>query len=59
MKDGMGHLDKALELDPGNVEVHFALVRGYSELGRKEDAQRERLLCIEMTKSESTAVVHP
>jgi tetratricopeptide (TPR) repeat protein len=59
VNDGMGHLDTALQLDPRNVEVHFALVRGYSELGRKEDAQRERLRCIEMTKSESTAVVHP
>ena len=59
VNDGMGHLDTALQLDPGNVEVHFALVRGYSELGRKEDAQRERQRCIEMTKSESTAVVHP
>jgi tetratricopeptide (TPR) repeat protein len=59
VNDGMGHLDRALQLDPENVEVHFALVRGYSELGRKEDAQRERLRCIEMTKSESSAVVHP
>jgi len=59
VNDGMGHLETALQLDPGNIEVHFALVRGYSELGRKEDAQRERLRCVEMTKSESTAVVHP
>jgi tetratricopeptide (TPR) repeat protein len=59
VNDGMGHLDTALRLDPDNIEVHFALVRGYSELGRKEDARRERLRCVEMTQSESTAVVHP
>jgi tetratricopeptide (TPR) repeat protein len=59
MNDGMKHLDTALKLDPGNLEIHLALVKCYSESGRKEDAQRERLLCLEMARAEATTVANP
>ncbi len=55
---GIEHLEKAAQEQPDNVEVHLALAKAYSKSGRKEDARRERLLCIEMTKNESPAT-HP
>jgi Tfp pilus assembly protein PilF len=47
------HLDAALKLDPDNIEIHLAMVRAYSKSGRKEDAKRERLLSLNMTKNEA------
>ncbi len=49
------HLEKTAQQQPDNVEVHLALAKAYSKSGRKEDAHRERLLCIEMTSNESPA----
>jgi tetratricopeptide (TPR) repeat protein len=57
-KDGVEHLEKTEQMQPDNIEVHIALTKAYSKLGRKEDARRERLLCLEMTKNE-TAAIHP
>jgi len=57
--EGLNHLETALKLDPQNLEVHLALVKGYSESGRKDDALRERRLCLEMTKGAAAATVHP
>jgi tetratricopeptide (TPR) repeat protein len=50
-KDGIEHLEATMQLQPDNLEVHLALAKAYSKSGRKEDARRERLLCLEMTKS--------
>ena len=58
-KDGIEHLEKTELLQPGDLEVHLALARAYSEAGRKEDARRERLLCLEMTKNETKPALHP
>lgn len=49
VKDGMEHLEKALQLEPDNLETHLALAKAYSKSGRKEDARRERLLCLRLT----------
>jgi tetratricopeptide (TPR) repeat protein len=57
-KDGAEHLEKTEQMQPDNIEVHIALAKAYSKLGRKEDARRERLLCLEMTKNETPAT-HP
>ncbi|MGH9497162.1 MAG: tetratricopeptide repeat protein [Candidatus Sulfotelmatobacter sp.] len=57
-KDGVEHLEKTEQMQPDNIEVHIALAKAYSKLGRKEDARRERLLCLEMNKNE-TAAIHP
>jgi Tfp pilus assembly protein PilF len=43
-------LEKALALDPQNLEIHIALARAYSETGREQDARRERLACLAMTE---------
>lgn len=42
-------LEGALALDPQNLEVHIALARDYSELGREDDARKERQMCLQMT----------
>lgn len=58
-KDGIEHLEKTEQAQPDNLEVHVALVKAYSKAGRKEDARRERLLCLEMTKNDATPTTHP
>ncbi len=57
-KDGVEHLEKTVQSQPDNLEVHLALAKAYSKAGRKADARRERLLCLEMTKNETPAT-HP
>jgi tetratricopeptide (TPR) repeat protein len=49
VKGGMEHLEKALQLEPNNLETHLALAKAYSKSGRKEDARRERILCLQLT----------
>jgi tetratricopeptide (TPR) repeat protein len=51
LKDGLSLLEKESRLEPDNLEIHFALAKAYSKSGRKEDARRERLLCLQMEKS--------
>jgi tetratricopeptide (TPR) repeat protein len=57
--DGMEHLEKALQSEPMNLEVHLALAKAYSKSGRNEEARHERLLCLEITRSEATNVARP
>jgi tetratricopeptide (TPR) repeat protein len=57
-REGIEHLEKTMQWQPDNLEVHLALAKAYSKTGRKEDARRERLLCLEMTKNEPPAT-HP
>jgi tetratricopeptide (TPR) repeat protein len=56
---GLPHLEKALQLEPGNLEAHLTLAKAYSKLGRKEDARRERLLCLELSGGGTTPSVTP
>jgi tetratricopeptide (TPR) repeat protein len=58
-KDGIEYLERTAQLQPDNLEVHLALAKAYSKSGRKEDARRERLLCLEMTKNDTTQATHP
>lgn len=58
-KEGIGHLEKTEQMQPDNLEVHVALAKAYSKSGRKEDARRERLLCLEMTKNDTAPTTHP
>jgi predicted Zn-dependent protease len=58
LKGGVELLEKELRADPDNLETHIALAKAYSTSGRKEDARRERLRCLELAKSEGP-VVHP
>jgi tetratricopeptide (TPR) repeat protein len=43
------HLEKVLQLEPGNLEAHLTMAKAYSRLGRKDDARRERQLCLELS----------
>jgi tetratricopeptide (TPR) repeat protein len=51
VKGGIKLLEKELQREPDNLEIHFALAKAYSKSGRKEDARRERLLCLQVEKS--------
>jgi len=46
VNSGLPHLEDVLRMEPGNLEAHMTLAKAYSELGRKEDARRERLWCL-------------
>lgn len=43
-------LETVLRTEPQNLEAHLALGKAYSILGRKDDARRERLMCLELTQ---------
>jgi tetratricopeptide (TPR) repeat protein len=58
-KSGIEYLERTVLLQPDNLEVHLALAKAYSKSGRKEDARRERLLCLEMTKNDTNPATHP
>jgi predicted Zn-dependent protease len=58
-EEAIVHLEKTAEVQPDNLEVHLALAKAYSKSGKKDDARRERLLCIEMTKNDTAPTAHP
>jgi predicted Zn-dependent protease len=47
---GAEMLKQMLADDPKNLEVHLGLVAYYARVGRKEDEQRERAVCLELAK---------
>jgi tetratricopeptide (TPR) repeat protein len=57
LKRGIDLLQKELQLEPDNLEIHFALAKAYSKSGRKDDARNERLLCLQIEKSKTTQQV--
>jgi Flp pilus assembly protein TadD len=59
LKDALDHLEKALQMEPDNLETHLALAKAYSKSGRKEDARRERLLCLQATSGKGAGLEHP
>jgi len=59
VKNGMEHLENALQLEPDNLETHLALAKAYSKSGRKEDARRERLLCLRLTSGSDPTTERP
>ncbi|MFZ0661395.1 MAG: tetratricopeptide repeat protein [Acidobacteriaceae bacterium] len=54
-KGSLPHLEAVLKADPKNLEAHLALAKAYSELGRKDDARRERLLCLALSNHGAAA----
>jgi tetratricopeptide (TPR) repeat protein len=59
LKNGTHYLERALQVDPGNAEVHIALAQAYSEAGRKEDAWRERMESLQLTSVKSAPATTP
>jgi tetratricopeptide (TPR) repeat protein len=57
LKGGMEHLEKARQLEPNNLEAHIALAKAYAKSGRKEDARRERILCLRLTSGNDTTTI--
>ena len=49
-REAAQHLEIAEHLDPSNFEYHVALAHAYSELGRNDDARRERKISIQLAK---------
>jgi Flp pilus assembly protein TadD len=43
-------LNKVLQSDPNNLEAHMGMAAIYSRTGRREDAYRERMLCLGLGK---------
>jgi tetratricopeptide (TPR) repeat protein len=50
VKRGTELLNQVLQKDPENLEAHLGLVSIYSRTGRREDANRERQLCLGLPK---------
>jgi tetratricopeptide (TPR) repeat protein len=59
LNEGIAHLERALQLQPDNLEVHIALAGAYSQSGRTEDARRERAWCLEATNDGTTRIALP
>ncbi len=53
------HLEKVLQLEPGNLEAHLTLAKAYSRLGRKDDARRERALCLQLSTGGAASSATP
>jgi len=51
VRDGIELLEKEVQLEPDNLEIHFALAKAFSKAGDKADARRERLLCLKMGRN--------
>jgi tetratricopeptide (TPR) repeat protein len=48
--DALPHLEAVTKMDPQNLEAHLALAKAWSLLGHKDDARRERLLCLNLAQ---------
>lgn len=59
LKDGIDHLEEALKLEPNDLEAHIALAKAYSKSGRNEEARKERLLCLQLTRSGGAQLANP
>lgn len=59
LKEGTAHLERALQSDPENLEVHIALAEAYSRSGRSEDAQRERSTSLKLAQNGTSPFALP
>ncbi len=50
VKRGTELLNQVLKGDPDNLEAHQGLAAIYSRMGRREDAYRERMVCLGLSK---------
>jgi tetratricopeptide (TPR) repeat protein len=49
VESGLPHLEQVLQAEPSNLEAHLTLAKAYSNLGRNDDARRERLTCLQLS----------
>jgi len=59
VKNGIEHLRRGLQIEPKNLEIHIALAEAYSRIGNRQEAQRERQLCLQMTKDGANRIALP
>jgi len=45
---GALHLEALLRMEPSNLEGHLAIAKAYANLGRADEARRERLICLQL-----------
>lgn len=57
--EALPHLEKVLQSEPSNLEAHLTLAKAYSRLGRKDEARRERLLCLELSNGGAASSATP
>ncbi len=50
IEHGTELLKKVLEQDPDNLEAHVGLASLYARAGKREDAYRERMVCLKLAK---------
>jgi tetratricopeptide (TPR) repeat protein len=50
LQHGIDMLQQVLERDPRNLEAHIGMAAAYSLNGKKEDALRERMVCLGLEK---------
>jgi tetratricopeptide (TPR) repeat protein len=50
VEHGTEILKKVLEQDPDNLEAHMGLAALYARAGKREDAYRERMVCLKLAK---------
>jgi tetratricopeptide (TPR) repeat protein len=50
LQHGIEALDQVIERDPKSLEAHMGLAAAYSVEGRREDAYRERMVCLGLGK---------
>lgn len=50
LEHGTELLKKVLEQDPDNLEAHLGLAALFARAGKKEDAYRERMVCLKLAK---------
>ncbi|HEY2860506.1 MAG TPA: tetratricopeptide repeat protein [Terracidiphilus sp.] len=50
VEGGVAMLEKVLKTDPDNLEAHIGLAALFAREGRRDDAYRERMLCLKLAK---------
>jgi tetratricopeptide (TPR) repeat protein len=50
IEQGTALLKKVLEQDPDNLEAHVGLASLFARAGKREDAYRERMVCLKLAK---------
>lgn len=50
IEQGTALLKKVLEQDPNNLEAHLGLASLYARAGKREDAYRERMVCLKLAQ---------
>jgi tetratricopeptide (TPR) repeat protein len=56
---GLAHIEKVLKSEPENLEAHITAAKAYSRLGKKEDARRERMLCLQLAGQGAAPSANP